>query len=293
MRRVQSFPTVIVDKNALFRIGLAHTLAETRYRVIAQYSALSDLPANFVPSAPCLLFIGLDKDVKSSIIDVSNLKQKRDSVRIILLGEQLDQTEFLSVIELSGDSYMRKDKINPDLLLKSLELVMSGQVVFPREFLQRLNSQWSRGPNSEAPDNASAMSWELQDAASPIGRSQTERHLSDRETAILVRLMHGASNKHIARELEIAEATVKVHVKSVLRKIRVKNRTQAATWALTRCSSQGVPGDEPHAGAQQTPVGLGHASTGVSPDGELPGASARGIVSSEILAKIPHVRHNG
>ena len=49
--------------------------------------------------------------------------------------------------------------------------------------------------------------------------------------------MRGASNKHIARELQIAEATVKVHVKSVLRKIRVKNRTQAAMWAWSNQES--------------------------------------------------------
>jgi two-component system nitrate/nitrite response regulator NarL len=56
--------------------------------------------------------------------------------------------------------------------------------------------------------------------------------LSDREHVILMHLTEGASNKHIARELNIAEATVKVHVKSLLRKIRVNNRTQAAMWAI-------------------------------------------------------------
>jgi hypothetical protein len=49
-----------------------------------------------------------------------------------------------------------------------------------------------------------------------------------------MRLTQGASNKHIARELNIAEATVKVHVKSLLGKIGVKNRTQAAMWAMGR-----------------------------------------------------------
>ena len=56
--------------------------------------------------------------------------------------------------------------------------------------------------------------------------------LSDRERTILTHLMEGASNKHIARELNIAEATVKVHVKNLLGKIRVKNRTQAAMWGM-------------------------------------------------------------
>jgi two-component system nitrate/nitrite response regulator NarL len=59
------------------------------------------------------------------------------------------------------------------------------------------------------------------------------RHgLSEREEQILKSVVKGHGNKMIARTLDIAEATVKVHMKSVLRKIRVANRTQAAIWAL-------------------------------------------------------------
>jgi two-component system nitrate/nitrite response regulator NarL len=56
--------------------------------------------------------------------------------------------------------------------------------------------------------------------------------LSPREKEILSDVVAGHSNKVIARHLEITEATVKVHLKSVLRKIRMENRTQAAIWAL-------------------------------------------------------------
>jgi two-component system, NarL family, nitrate/nitrite response regulator NarL len=56
--------------------------------------------------------------------------------------------------------------------------------------------------------------------------------LSEREAQILGGLVKGQANKVIARTSEIAEATVKVHVKAILRKIRVKNRTQAAIWAM-------------------------------------------------------------
>jgi two-component system nitrate/nitrite response regulator NarL len=58
-------------------------------------------------------------------------------------------------------------------------------------------------------------------------------HLSPRETSILRCLARGASNKLIARDIQITEATVKVHVKAILRKIGVANRTQAAIWATT------------------------------------------------------------
>jgi DNA-binding CsgD family transcriptional regulator len=55
--------------------------------------------------------------------------------------------------------------------------------------------------------------------------------LSRRETSILRLLMQGTSNKVIARQLTITEATVKVHIKAILRKLRLHNRTQAAMWA--------------------------------------------------------------
>ena len=56
---------------------------------------------------------------------------------------------------------------------------------------------------------------------------------------ILQSLMTGASNKVIANRLNLAEATVKVHLRSILRKIQVRNRTQAAVWALNRGMSAG------------------------------------------------------
>jgi two-component system nitrate/nitrite response regulator NarL len=64
-----------------------------------------------------------------------------------------------------------------------------------------------------------------------------ERNLSGREEAILRLLTEGAPNKIIARKLGMAEATVKVHVKAILRKLRAQNRTQAAMWATTHLSS--------------------------------------------------------
>jgi two-component system nitrate/nitrite response regulator NarL len=66
----------------------------------------------------------------------------------------------------------------------------------------------------------------------PFEHRSDPARLSPREREMLSHLVAGHSNKAIARRLEIAEATVKVHLKSVLRKIRVENRTQAAIWAL-------------------------------------------------------------
>ena len=66
------------------------------------------------------------------------------------------------------------------------------------------------------------------------GTEEREPRLSERERYILRCIIEGDSNKHVARRLSIAEATVKVHVKAILRKIHVRNRTQAAMWAMSR-----------------------------------------------------------
>jgi DNA-binding CsgD family transcriptional regulator len=70
------------------------------------------------------------------------------------------------------------------------------------------------------------------------------RQLSIREVEILDRIVRGDSNKHIARHFDIAEATVKAHVKAILRKIGVANRTQAAIWAVNNAMPE-KNGSEP------------------------------------------------
>jgi len=162
-------------------------------------------------------------------------------------------------VDFCGECYVLKNAINPSILVQSLELVMAGQSVFTQEFMRVLQSEWSSRavaappPPEPSPDTA----WEIQRVLLPIRDGASACRLSQRETAILMRLMHGESNKVIARELDIAEATVKVHVKSVLRKVRVKNRTQAATWAWSRCSQRAnLRNNEPASSTTELTFGL-------------------------------------
>ena len=74
----------------------------------------------------------------------------------------------------------------------------------------------------------------------------TATHLSDREQQVLLCVARGESNKTIARSCSITEATVKAHVKAILRKIALRNRTQAALWAVEKgllCHQQLMIGD--------------------------------------------------
>jgi DNA-binding NarL/FixJ family response regulator len=150
---------------------------------------------------------------------------------------------LLSYIEAGADGYLLMSEITPETLLHCLEVVVLGGVVIPRGSTSTREEEaaflYDASTLTEGAPASAAAPRLMQDPAQPEQssyREQTilrEMRLSNREQTILKELMQGASNKHIARCLDIAEATVKVHVKSLLRKLRVTNRTQAAMWATT------------------------------------------------------------
>ena len=113
--------------------------------------------------------------------------------------------------------------ISCDPLGGALRLISMGEKVFPSQIAESLlDPAWRMArPNWNA------------------GREAL--NLSAREIEILRCLVSGEANKVISRRLHITEATVKVHIKAILRKLRVTNRTQAAIWAVTRGLSDSAP----------------------------------------------------
>ena len=230
-QRQREIATVIIDRSALFRAGLAHILAETRFRVIASYASVFDVPAKTLHRRPCLLLVGLDIEFRQVLPKLASLRAPFKDLHVKMLTSYSDIEEFLAAVDAGGDGYLLKDEITPDALLTSLELIFLGGMVIPRgftELFRRAPGQLAEVYPARDPDI------EAEHRQPPPADERAAGHagLSNREQTILEHLTRGASNKHIARELSIAEATVKVHVKSLLRKIHVRNRTQAAMWAM-------------------------------------------------------------
>jgi DNA-binding NarL/FixJ family response regulator len=237
--------TVIVDKSALFRAGLIYTLADTHFKVIAECARLDELERSAFASDKCYVFlIDLDESFEDNELQIAELRKACERSYFVFLGDFVDTSALHWVLNMGGACYMLKDEVTVDGLLRSLDIIISGAQVFSQGFMNQLRREWLPRVNIEdAPLRHVEAALELTSCATLVASEKTnlevqlsDRHevrLSDRENAILMGLMQGASNKHIARDLQIAEATVKVHVKSVLRKIRVKNRTQAAMWAWT------------------------------------------------------------
>jgi two-component system nitrate/nitrite response regulator NarL len=113
------------------------------------------------------------------------------------------------------------DDLSAEAMIRSLRLIQEGERVVPRSLLSALTASSGPAPSNTAGD-------------SPV---QGVR-LSPRERQILSYVVKGESSKGIARHLDIAEATIKVHLKSLFRKIGAANRTQAAIWGMQNCMVQ-------------------------------------------------------
>ena len=149
-------------------------------------------------------------------------------VRFVVVAGSANSHLVRQLATAGADAVLSRD-ISSKVLHRSLELVMLGQQLFPAAALglaeepPALQAGLAVSPVPGTPGTPAL-------AAEPGLRGALP--FSERETQILRCLVNGSPNKLIARELDITEATVKVHIKGLLRKIGASNRTQAAIWSL-------------------------------------------------------------
>jgi two-component system nitrate/nitrite response regulator NarL len=213
--------TLVVDASRLFREGLRQLLSGTQFQIGQESATLAEavlhIENGFHPNLLLTEFEGAAEH-----LDI--LRWLRDAcpgAKIIVLTSTLRPRSLAQALDVGVDGYLLKN-ISLEGLTQSLRLVMLGEKVFPTQLAGLLAEATSR---PERPI--------FYQAARPSG-------LSEREAAILRCLVFGYPNKVIAGQLQMTEASVKVHLKAVLRKIHVSNRTQAAIWAINN-GFQGEP----------------------------------------------------
>src|SRR5262249_8471445 len=146
---------------------------------------------------------------------VSLLRQHLQAARIVVIGDGCDCATVRQALALGASGYLAR-QVSYEPLILMLELVSMGEKVLPTEFVEDFASNGHVTPITKWDD------------------VKARNNLSEREIGILRCLVEGDANKVIARKLGIAEATVKVHVKAILRKLHVLNRTQAAIWVVNQ-----------------------------------------------------------
>jgi two-component system nitrate/nitrite response regulator NarL len=223
----RSFATVLVGPNALAREGLSRILRAASFRIAASVPCISDASWNTLPRDQVLLLvIDAGSALQEAIEQIEIFKEQFPDGRVAVLASDYELTGVLSAFQAGANSYF-VHVADAASFVKSLELVMMGETLLPPEILPLILDHEDPGDEDALVPDAqidSGIVLKTNDGYVP--------QLSARENCILRCLTEGHSNKAIARKFNIAEATVKVHIKAILRKIRVHNRTQAAMWAV-------------------------------------------------------------
>lgn len=207
-RRVKA---MLVSGSRLFREGMKHLLSGSPYQIEAEAANAQEALERLQASGVQLILVDLIAVRKDLVEGIGALRNAVPNARLIVLSDDACILKLAQLPRSLIDGYLLKDT-SPEALIQLLNLAMLGERVLPTALVQMIIEG----------------RFELDGLAASAGAAG----LSEREIEILRYLIDGTSNKIIANRLEIAESTVKVHMKTILRKIRMKNRTQAAIWAV-------------------------------------------------------------
>lgn len=222
-----SISTVIVAPSVLLREGIASLLQGTRYKVVGCTAKPAEIsPASSPKGQPSLAIIGIDLQnatLDDAAASAQLLRPALPDAKVVLVAEA-DRWVEQQMPLLSFDACIFS-LCSRDTLIKVLELTSMNQRVFVFAKSAGIGVKEDLGVVEPARCSPPVNAHEF--TPDPHGRN-----LSPRETQVLTNLAEGKSNKVIARICHISEATVKVHLKAILRKTKAHNRTQAAIWAI-------------------------------------------------------------
>ncbi|GAA5074657.1 DNA-binding NarL/FixJ family response regulator [Thermocatellispora tengchongensis] len=204
---------VIADDHPIVREGLRTYLdLQDDVSVVGEAADGAQAVELVAEHAPDVLLLDLRMPVLDGLGTLTELAARGLSVRVLVLTSVSDRGDVAPAMRAGASGFLYKD-VDPPALVQAIRAVARGQVLLAPEAAEAVLAG-AAAPAPEAP---------APEAAVP---------LTEREREVLRLLASGRSNREIARELTVAEKTVKTHVSNVLMKLGVQDRTQAALYAV-------------------------------------------------------------
>lgn len=209
---------LIIDDHPLFRKGARQLLEmDDRFEVVGESDNGQSGIAETERLKPDLVLLDLNMKPVSGSEVLRKIKQVSVDTMVVMLTVSDQGEDIAKAIQLGADGYLLKD-MEPEDMLEKLSNVSQGQVVMDDAVSSLLANLLKKGEQHQLPEDAG---------------------LTERETETLSLLAEGLNNKLIARRLEISDGTVKVHIKNILRKLKVRSRLEAAVWAINHGYTSG------------------------------------------------------
>jgi two-component system nitrate/nitrite response regulator NarL len=217
---------LVVDDHPLFRRGLVALLEQDeRFVVLHEAADAGEAVRCVAREQPDLILLDNHLPGVRGVDAIAGLKEVAPDVKILMLTVSENEQDLSAALKAGADGYLLKT-INSEDLSESILKVLEGKSVVSPEMTTKLVAAF-RG-RVDTPEAG------LSPQGSMASQVDGLEMLSAREREILARIARGASNKAIARELDIAETTVKIHVQHILRKLNLSSRVQAAVYAAGR-----------------------------------------------------------
>ncbi|RUO42733.1 two-component system response regulator NarL [Aliidiomarina taiwanensis] len=207
---------MLVDDHPLLLKGLKQLIEfEDDIEVIGEANNGADAVTLAEELDPDLIVLDLNMQGMDGIQTLRSMRKEGVTSRIVMLTVSDADEDVVEAISAGADGYLLKD-MDPDDLLTQLRRALEGKMALNEELTHILASAIRK----------------------PKSRQQADiNNLTNREYEILTLIAKGMSNKVIARELDISDGTVKVHVKHLLKKLGLRSRVEAAVWIVNQ---QGV-----------------------------------------------------
>ncbi|MDO9095259.1 MAG: response regulator [Rubrivivax sp.] len=212
---------LVVDDHTLFRRGLIALLADdARFQVVAEAGDASEAQHRAAAVQPDVILLDNHMPGVSGVDALPGLRAAAPAARLLMLTVSEDELDLAAALRGGAHGYLLKT-MDSDMLAAAILRTMAGEAVVSPEMTSKLVSAF-QSRQGEASSSG------VDTAADPI------HSLSPREHEILAHIARGASNKEVARQLGIAETTVKIHVQHILRKLKLSSRVQAAVYLTGR-----------------------------------------------------------
>lgn len=209
---------LVVDDHTLFRRGLIALLSQHPQLQVAGEAGDAGTAQRLAASLqPDVILLDNHLPGVRGIDALPGLQEVAPSARVLMLTVSEDEEDLVGALRHGAHGYLLKT-IDGDALVAAIERCAGGQTVVSPDMTPKL---------------VAALRHEGVSKPVPVPHDGLDS-LSPRERETLEQLACGASNKEIARRLDIAEATVKIHVQNILRKLNVSSRVQAAVYASSR-----------------------------------------------------------
>jgi len=206
---MEQVKVLLADDKEIFREGLARLLQEQeQIEVVSQCSNGKEAIKEAGDSEPDVVLMDTNISDCGSKEAIEKINKSSPGVKVAMLTDSENEEELFSAIEAGATGYLLKDMKVGDLV-KSIDLIGKGEIVVSLPLVGKLVRKVTLKTKAEVKDG-----------------------LSEREVEILKLLVGGNTNKEIAETLFITENTVKVHMKNILGKLQLRNRQQAAAYAV-------------------------------------------------------------